>query len=205
MADPDKQEKTELIPSHKQEIKTYTPDEILGTRDRVTQRVGETIYPQDRAGEIVRLSNELARLRQNQIEALQSFEARQIPATLPLHDDVAKKYNELQIQQLNAMQAIINAQKKAKINETKAGNLNAANEVSQFNRNRILEYSKTGAKALGNIAKYLGIGIGATAFWISKLGLEIVKETFNAGADIFYSIWGAHKSFREEYPKDREI
>ncbi len=199
------QEGTELVPFSQQDIETYIPDEILQPRRESNQRVGEVMWPQDRAGEMVRLSDELGKLRQNQLATIQGFEAGGIPNQLPMHDKVAEKYNELQMRQMESFQRLIDAQEKAKINETKAGNINAAQEVSEFNQKRLIDYSKAGAKSLGNMAKYIAIGTGATALWITKFGLEIGKETFKAGADIWYSLWGAHRDYKERYPNQNDI
>lgn len=198
-------ERPKLVRMNQPSIETYIPDEIIQPQNDISRRVGEVIYPQDRAGEIVRLSNEMEKLRQNQLAAIQGFEAEQIPNQLPMHTAVAQKYNEIQMQQLQAMQKLIEAQKKAKLNETKAGNLNAAREVSEFNRNRLIEYSKAGAKSMGNIAKYLGIGAGATALWVTRFGLDITKETFKAAADIWYSLWGAYRDYRDQHPNQDQI
>jgi len=198
----DNQEKRKLSSIESEEnIETYIPDDIIKIHDKTNERIGETVWPNDRAGEIVRLSDELARLRQNQLTTLQNFEAEQVPTTLPEHNKVRKKYNKVQIQQLEAMQTIIEAQKKAKINETKAGNLNAVKEISKFNQQRLIDYSKSGAKSIGNMAKYLAIGAGASALWITKAGIEIGKEAVKAVSEIWYSLWAAHRDYRENYPK----
>lgn len=182
-------------------VETYIPDEILRPQTETSGRVGEVVWPQDRAGEIVHLSDQLSKLRQNQLVALESFDSGKIPTNLPMHKEVSERYNKLQIDQLNAMQKIIEAQKKAKLNEIKAGNLDAEREVSEFNRNRILEYSKTGAKAVGFTAKYLAKG----TLEVGKLGLLLTKETFKAAADIWYSLWGAHRDYRSKYPNQNDI
>lgn len=200
MVDPNKehdQKGAELVPFDSPEnTEAVMPDEILQPRQQLNERYGEVVYPQDRAGEIVRLSSKAEELRQGQLATLQSLEVGQIPGQFPMHNEVAKKYNEIQMQQFDAMQAIIDAQKKAKLNETKAGNINAAKEVSQFNQERLVGYSKAGAKSVGNVAKYLAIGAGASAYWIAKLGLEVgkvgldfTKETVKAGKDIWETLF----------------
>lgn len=203
MVDPNNEtrnERRELDPPQP-DIETYIPNEIINPRSDISRQIGDVVWPKDRTGEIVNLGDELTKFRQNQMTAMQSFEAGQIPSQLPMHSEVSERYNNLQIAQLNAMQEIINAEKKAELTEIKAGNLDAARKVSEFNRNRLLEYSKTGAKAIGFTAKYLAVG----ALWVGKIGLILTKETLKTTADIWYSLWGAHRDYRERYPNQNDI
>lgn len=183
------------------QIETYIPEEILKPQTETSGRVEEVVGPQDRAGEIIHLGDQLSKLRQNQLVALQSFDSGKIPTNLPMHNEVSKRYNQLQIDQLSAMQQIIEAQKKAKLTEIKAGNLDAEREVSEFNRNRLIEYSKAGAKSVGFAAKYIAMG----GLWVTKIGLLAAKETFKTAADIWYSLWGAHRDYRSKYPNQNDI
>jgi len=186
-------------------LETYIPNGIAESRLDINKQIGEIVWPKDRAGEIVRLSKELEQLRQDQLTTMGNFETEQIPNQLPMHDKIAEKYNKIQIKQLEAMWELIDAQKKAKLNETKAGNLNAKKEISEFNRNRLVEYSKAGAKSIGNITKHLAIGAGASTLWITKFGIEIGKEAVTAIADIWYSLWGAHRKYKEKYTNQNNI
>ena len=180
---------------------TAIPVEILKPRSETSNRVNKVVWPNDRSEEITNLSNQLSLLEENQKESLNSIQNGLIPQTLPNHDKISKEYNNLQIKQLKAMQEIIDAQKKTKLTEIKAENLDAVEKVSEFNRNRLLEYSKTGAKAIGFTAKYLAMG----GLWVTKIGLLAAKETFKAAADIWYSLWGAHRDYREKYPNQDQI
>ena len=74
-------------------------------------------------------------------------------------------------------------------------------EISEFNRNRLLEYSKTGAKAIGFAAKYVSKG----ALEIGKVVLEGAKLTWDAAWDMWYSMWGANREYREKYPDQDRI
>lgn len=198
---PEKKDRQEVNPESQTGIEHVMPDEIIDSRKQLNERYGEVVWPNDRAGEMVRLSDELSRLRGNQLNALQSFEAGQIPSQFPMHNEVAKVYNDLQIQQLKAMQELVEAQKKAKLTETKAGNLNAAKEVSEFNQKRLLDYSKTGAKAIGFAAKYIARG----ALDVTKFTLKGLKLGWDTMWDMWYSAWGAHREYKNKYPDQYDI
>ncbi|MBA4336183.1 hypothetical protein C0416_00220 [bacterium] len=182
-----------------QEQPADLPAEITNPLTETNTRAGEVI---GKTGELMLLRNEqLPRLIQDQFLAQQSFENGVIPSQLPMHNKVQEMFNKVQIDQLKKIQNIINAEEKAKLTEIKAGNLDAVEKVSEFNRNRLLEYSKTGAKAIGFTAKYLAMG----GLWVTKIGLLAAKETFKAAADIWYSLWGAHRDYREKYPNQDQI
>ena len=205
MKNPLNKEESDLHSEGQTQIETYIPDEITKNREDIRQKAGELIYPKDKIGEIVRLSDETEKLKQNQLATIQSLEAGEMPNQIPMHDKVAEKLNEIQMLQLKSMENIIKAKEKEEINKTKAENLDAAKEVSKFNQERLVNYAKAGGKAVGKLAKYIGIGVGAITLWITKFGLEITKETFKAGADIWYSLWGAHRDYRERYPNQDNI
>jgi hypothetical protein len=187
---------------------TVIPAEILTPRNETGQRVGEVVWPNDISEKIANLSNQLSLLEQNQEESLNSIQNGLVPQTPPNHDKISKEYNKLQISQLKAMQEILDAQKKTKLAEIKVGNIDAEKEISEFNRNRLVEYSKTGAKAIGFTAQYLAKGtleVAKIGLEVGKLGLLLTKETFKAAAEIWYSLWGAHHEYREKYPNQKDI
>ena len=120
MKNPLNKEESDLHSEGQTQIETYIPDEITKNREDIKRKAGELIYPKDKIGEIVRLSDETEKLKQNQLATIQSLEAGEMPNQIPMHDKVAEKLNEIQMLQLKSMENIIKAKEEEEINKTKA-------------------------------------------------------------------------------------
>lgn len=190
------------------EPEAVTPDEVIQPMSATSKEVGRVVWPKERAGEIRTLEKGIPDLKADQKKALATLEQGQLPAPMINHPEIGERFKKVQIAQLKAMEEAFKAR-------TKADEMGAIRDVSEFNRERLKGY----AEAVGNGSKSIltgvgeGVGkgalgtikgVGGAALWVLRKGgkaaLVLSKDAVLTVRDILYDLWGTHKKFREQYP-----